>query len=487
VVVKGEGMKSPAAMIGTLLRRCAAVLMLAAAVFMWLWGWEFMVGGLVSTVDPGEIVNVSPLLPEYPGKAREACKVSPDLMPGTESYACFVTVEENAKNHMFWWYVAPRKKTEKKPKVLVWLQGGPGASSLFGMFSENGPYVINKDLTLRERPVSWSDEFGMLYIDNPVGTGFSYTETGQFCNDTKGQVADQLFEMLSQFYQIFPELASGADLYITGESYGGHYVTAFGHKIYREIKHNGCKFPFRGISLGNAWVDPLNQVQGYPDLMYNLGLVSGTEKAKIQEYCDASVNAILKEDYLDAFLVWDEMLNGDLYGYPNYFYNITGMKDYFNYLRTFSPEEINWFSEYVVQNHVRSAIHVGDRSFGHRSRDVEMALRRDFMKSFKPELDDLLTEGYKVLIYNGALDIIINSVLTERYVEKLVWPGAATYLKTGQTIWHKRGSKEVAGFVKQVGSFTRAVVRNAGHMVPYNQPDVALDLIHRFVHDIPFN
>jgi len=59
---------------------------------------------------------------------------------------------------------------EKAP-VVLWLQGGPGAPSLFGLFVENGPFIIDKNQDIHLRSTSWSLTHSVLYIDNPVGAG----------------------------------------------------------------------------------------------------------------------------------------------------------------------------------------------------------------------------------------------------------------------------------------------------------------------------
>jgi hypothetical protein len=51
------------------------------------------------------------------------------------------------------------------------LQGGPGASSLFGLFTENGPFSVNSKYYLKLRKYSWTKTHSVIYIDNPVGTG----------------------------------------------------------------------------------------------------------------------------------------------------------------------------------------------------------------------------------------------------------------------------------------------------------------------------
>jgi vitellogenic carboxypeptidase-like protein len=82
------------------------------------------------------------------------------------------------------------------------------------------------------------------------------------------------------------------------------------------------------------------------------------------------------------------------------------------------------------------------------------------------------------LIYNGQLDVIIAWPLTENFITSMKWSGAKNYTKTDRQQWHV--GSDLAGYVKQIGDFTQVLVRNAGHMVPYDQPKWAFDLINRF-------
>ena len=290
------------------------------------------------------------------------------------SYSGFV--ETTPGRHMFMWYF-PAQNGDKNAPLAIWLQGGPGGSSLFGLFSEMGPYSLGgKDgHTLLDRPESWNKEYGMLFIDNPVGAGFSYPDENNggpkgYCTNTKQCVADNLYGLITGFYALFPTQLK-VPLFITGESYGGHYVPAFAHKVYEQNLQYGQCFtnkdcpksycnlahpgepgmchgatvptgkmlvPLRGIAVGDGWIDPVNMVGGYPDMMFNFGLADLKQKAVITDYCDRTVAFIKSNNMTAAFDVWDEMLNGDIYPYPNYFHNITGSNDYDNFLRTDAPE-----------------------------------------------------------------------------------------------------------------------------------------------------
>ena len=90
---------------------------------------------------------------------------------------------------------------------MLWLQGGPGGSSLFGLFVEHGPVSVTKDLKLVKRPTSWALSHNVLYIDNPVGTGFSFTAGGYAENETA--VAEDLFDCIIQLYTLVPEFQAG--------------------------------------------------------------------------------------------------------------------------------------------------------------------------------------------------------------------------------------------------------------------------------------
>jgi len=300
---------------------------------------------------------------------QEQSKVSPQIGNHT-SYSGFFTTDSSpeADNNMFFWYL-PSQNGDASAPTLIWLQGGPGGSSLFGMFVEMGPFNVDADFNLIANPYTWNDKYNMLFIDNPVGAGFSYTGTGKGYVTNQDEVADNLYSLLQQFYQVFPDVLK-TDLYVTGESYGGHYVPSISYKIHQENAAIAAgtaeestdygapvTIPLKGLAVGDGWIDPVVQITGYPDMMFNLGkraylvprqwrhrclhvspsltgcvfaclcccltcstystpgLADQKQQAVIQDYCDRAVSFIQEGEMLDAFNVWDEMLNGDVYPY----------------------------------------------------------------------------------------------------------------------------------------------------------------------------
>jgi vitellogenic carboxypeptidase-like protein len=123
----------------------------------------------------------------------------------------------------------------------------------------------------------------------------------------------------------------------------------------------------------------------------------------------------------------------------------------------------------------------------HSGSAVERALIPDVMQSVKSELD-VLMQNYDVLLYSGQLDVIIGALLTDQFVPTLSWPGAGAFTAAPRNVWKLQN--DVAGYAKQVTAktaqgksitFVRAVVRGAGHIVPFDKPAAALDMVQRFV------
>ena len=360
-----------------------------------------------------------------------------------------------------------------------------------------GPFEVQSDGTsLSQREFSWNSHYSMIFIDNPVGAGYSYTETSTgYCTSTKHQVSSQLFELMQQFYQVFPEQLEN-DLYITGESYAGKYVPGLAFKIHEEnaallkvdggSKPQNVRIPLAGLAIGDGWTDPFSMLTAYPDMMFDIGAADINEKAVFQEFVDLTRDYIAKGDMYNAFTVWDKMINGDIFPYPNYFHNVSGLNDYDNYMNTNSPPELGYYYRFVMSPKTRKGIHVGRNTYGGNAGTCEMNLVEDFMVSFRAEVE-VLMENYKTLIYSGQLDVIIGAALTEKMLATFRWDGKEEFLMAKKSVWRVNSNdREVAGYVKQSGMFTQAVVRGAGHLVPFDQPQRALDLINRWIQGLPF-
>jgi len=356
---------------------------------------------------------------------------------------------------------------------------------------ENGPFSVSPDgKRLIRRSHSWNEQFSMIYIDNPVGTGFSFTESKEgFCtNET--DVANDLYSVLQQFFLVFPELVP-LEFYVTGESYGGKYVPSIAYKIHienealKERHSNKQKQIFinlQGIAIGDGLMDPLTQFTGFGPLLYTLGLADENEVEEISNYEKTFVQLLDAGDYKGAFEVFDMLMNGDFYPYPTYFENITGTTNYYNLLDPVYPP--NPYATFLIANVTRKAIHVGAYQFSDSNSTVELYLIDDWMHSVANIMPTLLN-NYKVMTYNGQVDIILGPSLAEKYYKVIPWDGQQQYLQANKTIW-KSSTDDISGYVRSVGKYRQVIIRGAGHLAPLDQPARLYDMITRFVLNKPF-
>lgn len=432
--------------------------------------------------DPGDPLILTPYLVSGDiDKARSLSQVNG--IGSFPSYSGYFTVDDKNNGNMFFWFFPSQDGAADAP-VALWLQGGPGGSSMFGLFVENGPLAVDANGEMYERKVTWNQHYHMLYIDNPVGTGFSFTNSSAGLSTTEEQVADNLYNALVQFFLLFSEYLKNP-FYITGESYAGKYIPALGYKIHISNPGALVKINLVGLALGDALIDPEHIVPGYADLLYNIGMADFNESAFIKSCTDKAVSYIQNKQFKDAFDVFDTLLNGDIYPYPTYFFNVTGTTNYFNYLLLKAPADFNYFYKFLNAESTRKAIHVGNIKFNDGGTDVEIALINDIMDT---QVDNFVTllENYKILLYNGQLDIIVGAPLTENFMQQLKWSGQSDYLNSAKTVWRLNGT--TVGYVRQIGgTFQQVVIRNAGHILPYDQPEVALAMLQNFINLQPNN
>ncbi|XP_074918523.1 putative serine carboxypeptidase CPVL isoform X3 [Chelonoidis abingdonii] len=383
--------------------------------------------------DPGQPLFLTPYIESGRlEEGRQLSLVGPLQGVNVKSYSGYLTVNKTHNSNLFFWFFPAEVQPEDAP-VLLWLQGGPGGSSMFGLFVEHGPYVVDKNLRLYKRKFPWTSKFSMLYIDNPVGTGFSFTDdTGYAVN--QDDVGRDLYSALIQFFQLFPDYQKN-DFYITGESYAGKYVPAVGYYIHTYSSKAKVKINFKGVAIGDGFCDPE--------------------------------------------MIFDTLLNGDETS-SSYTQNVTGCSNYFNFLQCQEPADQEYFGAFLSLSEVRKAIHVGNLTF-HDGSTVEKHLLEDVMKTVKPWLA-VIMDNYRVLLYNGQLDIIVAAPLTERFLPTVPWSKVEEYKSAERLIWRIHPlDKEVAGYVRQAGEFYQVIVRGGGHILPYDQPERSLDMMDRFI------
>jgi len=421
--------------------------------------------------DPGEPLFLTSYIESGQiDQARNLSRV--DLKPAYShpSYSGYLTVNKTLQSNIFFWFF-PAQSGDANAPFTVWLQGGPGSSSLFGLFAEQGPIMVDKEQKLHPRDITWNSKYHLLFIDQPVGTGYSFTKSEDGYVHNEDEVARDLYAMLTQFFVIYHEYAS-APFYVTGESYGGKYVPAIVYKIHVENPEAKVKINLKGMAIGDGLIDPYNEWD-YGPAMYQFGLIDERQLEYVNLQTQLARNAIRLGQFSLAY---------DLFGnlFDQFYTNATGLNDVYNYILTQSPEAFGYYGPYVTASENRRKFHVGNLTYNDGGA-VGAALANDVMQSIVGKVA-VIADNYKVLIYNGLLDVIIASSLTMDWVDKLEWKYAQELRGAERKIWKvKEDDKDVAGYIKQAHSFFIAWVRNAGHMVPSEQPRAAFDLIDRFI------
>lgn len=432
--------------------------------------------------DPGEPLFLTKFINDPSisnDKVQKMANVTGSQFHNVESYAGYLTVDHVHNSNMFFWYF-PAEQNPGYAPVVLWLQGGPGASSLFGLFTENGPFQLDSKGHLQLRNYTWSRTHNLIYIDNPVGTGFSFTDSDAGYAKNEKDVARNLHEAMQQLYQLFG-WGDDQGFWITGESYAGKYVPALAYHIHavQNSIDTIVHIPLKGVAIGNGLSDPLHQLK-YGDYLYQLGLIDDNG---LETFHNAEADAaycIKRHNMSCAFDIFDSLLNGDVAN-SSVFHNLTGYDFYYNYLKTKDDGPGEALGEFLQSSATRRAIHVGNLTFHDLDTEnkVEEHLKLDVMDSVAPWIAQLL-ELYTVCIYNGQLDIIVAYPLTRNYLKQLKFSAADKYRIAPREIWRLDG--EIAGYVKHAGHLVEIMVRNAGHMAPSDQPKWMFYLIDHLTH-----
>jgi cathepsin A (carboxypeptidase C) len=187
----------------------------------------------------------------------------------------------------------------KNDPVILWLNGGPGCSSLTGLFLELGPSSIDKKLKLHSNPYSWNANASVIFLDQPVNVGYSYS--GGSVSNTVAAGKD-VYALLTLFFKQFPEYAK-QDFHIAGESYAGHYIPVFTSEILAHKKRN---INLKSVLIGNGLTDGLTQYEYYKPMACGEG---GYPAVLDESECQAMENALprcqsLIQNCYDSESVW---------------------------------------------------------------------------------------------------------------------------------------------------------------------------------------
>jgi cathepsin A (carboxypeptidase C) len=374
---------------------------------------------------------------------------------------------------MFYWLFRSRNAPSTDP-LLIRLSGGPGCASEFAIFYENGPFTINDDLSLKNNPYSWNNNANVLYVDQPFGTGFSETtDPEHYALNYDDMIAEPFFRFLIEFYSKYPEF-NQRSLFISGGSYVGHYISAIAKFIVRNsFKNDWFPINLKGIAIGNGWMDPHEQYPAYADFSYENGLI-GTAKYYSLKAAFKVCQFLINQAPWQVSNYACQQTAGTVLNSTTNIYDIRRKCDHPPFCYDFSL-----LDEFIARPDIRDEIGVGNRTWSSCNMHVNASILGDWVTNVKPNVNDLLDAGIKVLVYSGDKDLLFNWRGGEAWTNSQPWSKQDQFNKKEYDTWSISG--KAVGEYKNVDNFTFLKIYDAGHLVSMDQSEVCLEMINQFM------
>ncbi|EDW73379.1 uncharacterized protein Dwil_GK16682 [Drosophila willistoni] len=406
----------------------------------------------------------------------------PGYGPGEQDWG-FVDVRTGA--HMFYWlYYTTANVTNYTDRPLaIWLQGGPGASSTgYGNFEELGPVDLYGDY----RSWTWVKDMNVLFIDNPVGSGFSYVDNTAYFTATNKEIASDLVELMKGFYANHPEFET-VPLHIFCESYGGKMAPEFALELYYAAQRGEIVSNLTSVALGDPWTSPIDSVLAWAPFLKETGIVDHDGYEAIMEAANFTAELVEQERWIQATAQWGntqwEVMKASK-GVD--FYNVLKETrgDIYQRQALLTPEErlyrtmvkydIDEDRDALLADLMRGPVAetLGISSnviWGSQSGSTFDIHRTDFMKPVIHIVNELLENTpLKVAVFSGGLDLICATPGTVNWIEKLDWSRKSEYLNASRTAISV--DRILEGYQKTGGNFTMFWINRSGHMAPADNP-----------------
>ncbi|GFO01417.1 carboxypeptidase [Plakobranchus ocellatus] len=430
-----------------------------------------------------------------------------------------------ATRRLHYWFVESSSNPSRDPLVL-WLNGGPGCSSVLGLLTEHGPFMISEDAkTVVQNPFSWNQAANMIYLESPAGVGFSY-DTAKNYSSNDDDTAMNNYYALKSFFKKFPEY-NGRDFYITGESYGGIYVPTLTMLVMKDSAIN-----LQGFAVGNGLSDDKLNDNSLIYFVYYHGLIGENEwNGLLKDCCPVNSSAVCDfasstsdkcRDRLERIqgLVWASGLNvynlykecyggvQDLtlrmnegmgnkfvtsnFGWPFMFLENTGVSQRRKKMLslpagslTVSPPCVGdqQVVKYLNEPAVKEALHISKEALEWTMCSSVLHYERQY-NTMTPQYEAAIQKKLRILVYNGDVDMACNFLGDEWFVDSLhpqnPQQRKAWYYKAAD------GTTQNAGFVKSFDQITFVTVKGSGHMVPTDKPRPGIEMFINFIQNKPF-
>lgn len=453
----------------------------------------------------------------------------------SKHYAGYVTLDKIHGKNLYYYFVESEGNPSKDPLVL-WLNGGPACSSFDGFIYEHGPFNFIKPKTkgtlptLQLNPYSWSKVSNIIYLDSPVGTGFSYSrnESDYYTGDTKTAFDTHTF--LLQWFKLYPEFLANP-LFIAGESYAGIYVPTLADKIVEGIEAGiKPKLNFKGYMVGNPVTDHKFDGNAIIPFVHGMGLISDEIFENVTKECRGkfyelgsngctqvlmNIGEILDKlnmyDILEPCYHGEKEENNESYSKLPLSFRQLGktdrpmpvrkrmfgrawpyraiVKD--GYVPSWPELESNSGGAPPCVDDEVSVIWLNNRKVRRAIHTVKESVVKEWVLctgkvryvhdsgSMIPYHKKLTSKGYRALVYSGDHDMCVPFTGTEAWTRsvgyKIIDPWRPWLI-----------NNQIAGFTQgYANNFTFLTVKGSGHTVPEYKPHEAFHFYQHFINGLP--
>ncbi|KAF3672465.1 Serine carboxypeptidase-like 46 [Capsicum annuum] len=415
---------------------------------------------------------------------------------GFQQFSGYVTVDDKKQRSLFYYFVEAETDPASKPLVL-WLNGGPGCSSLgVGAFSENGPFRPRGQVLVKNEH-SWNQEANMLYLESPIGVGFSYSANTSSYEAVNDEITarDNVVFLLRWFHK-FPQY-SKSNLFLTGESYAGHYVPQLA-KLMVAYNKKQQLFNLKGVALGNPVLEFATDFNSRAEYFWSHGLISDPTYRMFSSTCNYS--RYVSEYYRDSLSPICSRVMSLVSRETSKFvdkYDVTldvCISSVLSQSKIISPHENtekldvcveDEVVNYLNRKDVRRALHaelVGVRRWAVCSSILDYQYL-DIEIPTISIIGMLVKERIPVLIYSGDQDSVVPLIGSRATVHQL-----ARQMRLNTTVPYRVwfAGQQVGGWTHVYDNMlTFATIRGASHEAPFSQPERSLVLFKSFLQGKP--
>lgn len=422
-------------------------------------------------------------------------------------YAGYVKVNASHGRALFYWFFEANSRDAASKPLLLWLNGGPGCSSVgYGAAEEVGPFRVNSDgASVALNKHAWNKEANLLFVESPAGVGFSYSNTSSdYAKFGDTQTALDAYAFLVGWFDRFPQYKTH-DFYIAGESYAGHYVPQLAYLILQmnDASPSNTQIRLKGILIGNALVDDALDMSGLVDYAWSHAIVSDSFYRNVSQACNFALTSWGSECGTLVVSLFMQYRAINIYDIFSDVCVQSAMKthrdkDFFmlssrlGKFMSFKPEMDKGIpngraseSDPCLDNHVASylnrpdvqhALHANTTGVPYEWTGCSSQLTSwvDAPSTMLPILKNLMARGLRVWMFSGDTDGRIPFLSTRYSIGALKLP----ILQDWYPWYH---NDQVAGWSEVYKNLTFATVRGAGHMVALYQPERALALFSTFL------